>query len=299
MPEVGAETPASDVFSDPSFETRAQNDGTKHVRALATKFHVSRSQIGTEDGGTIVRNVPLLASGTWTDSAVGTPLFYPPETLRAHAEKWTDLSVWSRHMGGSPRDVTDKVGEVVNPRFEDNAIVGDIFLHGATQKSRDSIELVKRKLISFVSVEHVGSEKFNPQTRAYEANSLQFLGLALVNRGACKVCRINEEAPAPVTEPTPELEVDTMTDNKELEAKVDSLTKQLGDVITALKPAEPVKVEVPRELTDAISGIVTRIEKLEKTPTPPVTQAITQVKELGEVETIVTIDKVAKTVRGV
>jgi hypothetical protein len=57
-------------------------------------------------------------------------------------------------------------------------------------------ELIRHGLISYVSVEHTGPEVFNQATRQMEAASLTFTGFAFVNKGACKLCRINEAPPA-------------------------------------------------------------------------------------------------------
>jgi hypothetical protein len=204
------------------------------------------------DGGLMVRDVPMLASGTWTDSAVQTPLNYPEKTLREFAANWSDNTGWSRHTGGVPRDATDKVAELLNPRFKDGAVIGDIFLHGATQKSRDMIELVKRKLIAFVSVEHTGDERYNASTRQLEATSINFSGFAFVNKGACKLCRINEAAPlASASIEVAPLEVqDETMDTKELEAKMDAMSKELAE-LKAPKVIETVApVDNSRELAE-------------------------------------------------
>jgi uncharacterized small protein (DUF1192 family) len=190
-----------------------------------------------------------------------------------------------------PRDVTDKVAELREPRYENGAVMGDIFVHGATQKSRDLMEMIKRKLISYVSVEHGGDERYNPVTRQMEASTISFLGFAFVNKGACKLCRINEEAPQA---PAPLPEVETM-DTKELEDKIATLTKELE----AVKAKPELKPEIPKELSDQMTAMATRIKELEKMPAPTVTAPVIETRELGTVETVVAIDKINKTVRGV
>ena len=203
------------------------------TRLLATAFKKSQ-MITQEDGSLLVKDVPMLAAGTWTDSAVQTALNYPERTLSKYASNWSDNSGWARHAGGVPRDATDKVAMLTNPRFQDGAVVGDIVIHGFTQKSRDMIELVKRRLISMVSVEHTGDERYNASTRQLEAESLTFSGFAFVNKGACKLCRINEEKTAPlvsadepIAAPEPVVQDDNM-ELKELETQVAELKKELA-----------------------------------------------------------------------
>ncbi len=294
MPEQGNNPISSpDILNDTGTPAREDTNSELPIRALAIKF--SKTQMQEQDGGLLIKGVPLLASGTWTDSAVGTPLFYPPETLREYAGNWLDLSVWSRHLGGVPRDITDKVGEIRDPRYENESVTGDIFLHGGTQKSRDVIELVKRKLVSFVSVEHGGSERYNTATRQSEASTLTFSGIAVVNKGACKLCRINEapketDAPEKLAKSNSTVEEEeSMADTKELEAKIEALTKELESV--KAKPA-PV-VETPKELTEAlgtIKALEARLKKIEDTPLPAATTTA-PTKELAEPEFYVSVDK--------
>lgn len=304
-------------------------DTVLHIRALATPFS-KNTMIPDESGGLLIKGVPLLAQGTWTDSAVGTPLYYPKDTLRQYAENWLDTATWSRHLGTVPRDITDKVGEVRSPRYENDSIVGDIYLHGGTQKSRDVVELVKRKLVSYVSVEHGGTERMNPETRQMEAASLTFYGLAIVNKGACKLCRINEAAPAPVavTASTTSTSYDSVTypyssysDNvswtyrsngdiwvdsgsppaeipnkddtmevKELEAQVEALKKELEAV-----KAAPAPVDYSKEL----ETLKKELEAIKAQPAAPVTAPVVESRELGTVETVITFDKKTGTIRGV
>jgi len=250
-----------------------------HLRELASKFSKSQT-ITQDDGSLLIRGVPMLASGIWTDSAVGTPLFYPEKTLSEYATNWSDRTGWSRHMGGVPRDITDKVAEATNLRYENSAVTADIVVHGATQKSRDTIELVKRKLISFVSVEHGGSEVFNKETRQMEASTLTFSGFSFVNRGACTKCRINE---AQTDTPAAPVEQETMADNKELEAAITAavtaatapIMKELEAVRESQKKPTDVKIEIPKELA-ALPGAMkelsdkfeARIKALETEGTP-------------------------------
>lgn len=146
-----------------------------------------------EDGSVIVKGVPLLAEGIWTDSAVKTPLYYPERTLKKFADNWILRSIWSRHSGGSPRSVTDKVGEVENIRFDEDtkSVMGDLKYHCLTQASKDCAALVEGGFINAVSVEHGGTESFNREAGRYESEELSFYGLAMVDKGACEKCVIH------------------------------------------------------------------------------------------------------------
>jgi hypothetical protein len=211
------------------------------TRLLSSPFAEAKNEKIDIDGDLLVKGVRMLASGTWTDSAVQTPLNYPASTLEKFAKNWSDTTGWSRHTGGVPRDATDKVAELMNPRYENGAVVGDILIYGDTQKGRDLANLVKKGRVRYVSVEHTGDERYNASTRQLEATSINFSGFAFVNKGACKLCRINEAAPLDTVQEAPlEVQVETM-DTKELEAKVD----------VAPKAAPPVVVDNSRELEQA------------------------------------------------
>lgn len=237
-------------------------------------------------GGLIVRGVKLLAAGIWTDSAQGTPLEYSSDVLQRYAGNWLDSAMWSRHSGGVPRNITEKVGEVLNQRYENEAVVGDLHYHGLTQQSRDTIAMVKAGQANYVSVEHGGKEKWNPGKRIYQAEELTFTGIATVNRGACAKCTIrdNEAGEAPA-EPETEVEnMDTETITKELEAvKAD---------VSGLKTAFEANQNSVKELSEAIKGLTdklgenkelsARLEALENQPAPPATNQSKELEALPE-----------------
>lgn len=256
-------------------------------RALSFDFQ----QIGGKfedlpSGGLIVRGVKLLAAGIWTDSAQGTPLEYSSDVLQRYASNWLDSAMWSRHSGGVPRNITEKVGEVLNQRYENEAVVGDLHYHGLTQQSRDTIAMVKAGQANFVSVEHGGKEKWNPGRRIYQAEELTFTGIATVNRGACAKCTIrdNEAGEAPA-EPETEVEnMDAETITKELEAvKAD---------VSGLKTAFEANQNSVKELSEAIKGLTdklgenkelsARLEALENQPAPAATNQPKELEALPE-----------------
>jgi hypothetical protein len=175
---------------------------------------------------------------------------------------------------------------VINPHFgqfsrdgkQNNGVISDIFLHGGNQNSRDNMEMVKRGLLKYVSVEHGGEEVYNTAIRAMEAKTLVFSGLAVVRKGACKACTIHEKEAV--------MEAEFM-EMKEMEDKIASLTKELEAV--KAKPAE-AKVEIPKELTempgqikelmDLVKAQAAQIKALEQDGTPKTGAG--QTKELAE-----------------
>lgn len=262
----------------------------------ANEFHQG------DDGALTIKDVKLLASGTWTDSVWGTPLFYPEEILKEYAENWFDNPLWVRHGGGVPRAITDKIGEVVNPRYHDGAVHGDLFLHGKNSMSRDSIEMVTAGLANAVSVEHGGREIWDEDTKSYIAEEIIFYAVALVNRGACDTCTFNNESRSTA-------EADDM-DIKELETKLAEAAgtikelsdasadkdKKLSELEGKLETQEQegeedskiAELEAKLEAkildleTKKLAELEARIEKIEKTPLPGATLA-EGASELGEI----------------
>lgn len=289
MPEQGTNPISSldALLNTGGSEQQGNSAGIQHIRALAIAFNNSRF-FELENGDLLIKDVPLLAEGEWTDSAQKTPLSYPAKVLEAYAGNWLKKTGYNRHMAGVPRDESNRVSEAINPHYgqfideESNtraAILSDLLVYGSTPNGRAMQELIKRNNIKFVSVEHGGDEVENPQTRRMEARTLVFNGYAFVNKGACKVCRINEAADETTPAEKP-VEQETMADTKELEAMFAAQgvqIKELSEAIKAQKPAE-VKVEIPKELSalpgtikelsDLVKAQAARIDALEKDGTP-------------------------------
>ena len=290
-------------------------DENRHHRFLAIEL-TPASDIQDMDGGLLVPGVKLLAPGTWTDSTQKTPCRYTSDVLQRYAANWTDMSYWSRHSGGTPRDITDRIADIRNVRYQDG-VIADLFFHGATTKSQDSISLLKAASAGKVpwpysSVEMMTRDKWIISEKLYEAQEVLFDGAAMVNQGACRVCKIRnnewiqvdpqeeliqrKEAEPPAI--VPEIKDDTMT--KELEAQVEALKKELADL---KKAPEPVKAEIPKELTELITTqdktikeLSARLEKMEKAPADPKTSGTTDSRELAAPEYYVPVDRKAGTV---
>jgi|GEM_PF-2967322 len=209
----------------------------QHRHYLALEFVPEGSNLVEMDGGLLVKGVKLLAAGTWTDSVQKTPCRYTPLKLKTYSTNWADPTYWSRHGGGTPRNATDVIGEVRNPRFEGDAVVGDLWYDGITDNSQNCIRIVKaaaagKRKAPYVSVEMMTRDKWLPAEKIYEAEEILFDGLAMVNRGACAVCTINaraQEEAAPASAAAKEENV-----NKEQQAPDGSLEAQREDLQTAL-----------------------------------------------------------------
>ena len=294
-------------------QAREQEQAKPSVRTLGVPISFTEIEHFT-DGALLIKNVPLLAPGTWTDSAVGTPLTYTERSLERYATNWKDVSNWSRHLGGTPRDITEKIGEKRNIHYEPGkGVVGDIYYHGLNEKSKDTIRMVlaaREGKISmpYVSVEHSGTEIYNKATRQMESDEIVFFGSATVNQGACRKCRLHEVGSIPtVTEPEEITVKDDIMESKELETKYAELEakyKELEAKLTAPVPDPVPVVTESKELEEAkaqIKALSEQVKQLAAQPAPPVTvpAQIEEVRELGTVEATVIWDKRDGKIRGV
>ena len=231
------------------------------------EIKIDKYEIG-DDGSLLIKDVKLMAEGTWHASNAWRPVRYGKTVLKKYAKKWTDNSIWSRH-GASERSITNLVGEVKNPRYQDNAVMGDIYLHGKTPESVSSITLIRNKYITDVSSEVAMLESnYCDKLDVDNAKQIAFVGLALVSNGACSVCKLNAKN-------TNNLGDENM-DEKEFTEKLEKLEQSVTDMtlkFEALVIPEAVDMKPIQEALDALkTGAETygkfedRIVKLEKTP---------------------------------
>lgn len=218
------------ISFEPATGKEAETEMPK-VKMLDATF--SLPTFGVVPEGLLVKDVTLLATGAWQASNSPYPLYYPEKILERDATKWVANGVWARHQGGVPRTIIEKVGEVRNPHYQNGAVVGDIFYHEKTQMSHDVANMIREGLVNSVSVEHGGEDVWNYETKRYEAASLEFYGLANVDRGACKVCtiKLNAEGEPEDYAPPPEPAIGRTTEESEMETK--EAEKNLADLETA------------------------------------------------------------------
>ena len=246
--------------------------------------------IRLKNGGLQVNNIVALAEGTWTDSAIGTPLHYGARILERDASNWIGRGIWTRHQGGSPRSITDRIGMIKNPRYDadQKAIVVDGTFHGRSQASKDVIQMIEDGEVTDVSAEVGGKEVWNAETKRYEAASLAFYGFATVDRGACTVCKMkrNEAAECEQLEEEERKQMETKeleqklaaleTEKVELAKKAETekaeLTKQLEAVSKSKTDEESAHKTAVEAMTAKIAEYETRVKELEKQAVPPITK---------------------------
>jgi DNA repair exonuclease SbcCD ATPase subunit len=213
--------------------------------------------------------------------------------------------IWSRHQGGSPRPITDRIGMIKNPRYDatEKAVMVDGIFHGRSQASRDVIQMVEdgEDPVTDVSVEVGAKEVWNAETKRFEAASLTFYGFATVDQGACDVCKMRRNEAAECADREQEerkqmetkeleeklaaLETEKVELTKKAGADMAELTKQLETVSKARGDEDVAHKEAIKAFEAKVADYETRIKALEKSPEPPKTrpgtgEAIRQTMEL-------------------
>jgi hypothetical protein len=257
------------------------------IRALNLDLPATVSNYEETEDGLTVRNVKLLAEGTWTDSAVQTPLYYPADVLELYATNWVDSTFWARHSGGAPRNVvTDQLGEVLNQHYDpqEKAVMGDVFYDYSTTTGRDggkkALKAAKKGKPPAVSVEWGGREVYNPDSKQYEALEMVYVGLAQVTRGACTKCKL----PKAMSAEDRAKEMDTMEKAELDKALTDfgaALKADILDNVKGLFAAQPPAPDIGKEVSAAMAVYEERIKALEMTPAP---KTVVEVKPAAELE---------------
>lgn len=266
------------AFEPAKDEKKEESKPEKLIRYFNAPVE-TRNFVKNDDGSFEVSGVIALASGTWTDSNIRTPCFYPPEILERKFEI-IDNGLWSRHSGGVPRDITEKIG-VFEDEGYDPSVKGrrvKLILHGATQLSRDVAEMIEKGIVNYVSAEIGGKEKYDSDLKTYVAQEVKMYGLAIVDKGACDVCVIRHEE-----EPDEEgmvMDEELMAKFDMLEEKIDELKGAVEALVEKLtppaqaeeqkeeeKPEKPEKSELG-ELIEEIRELRKKVETLEKKPVP-------------------------------
>lgn len=193
-----------------------------------------------DDGSLVVHDVIVMAAGTWTDMH-GITTTFSPDLLQRCAGAWEDNALWTRHAGGTPRSVTDKVGAVINPHYSpaEEAVVADLVLHNQTDASRACSALVQMARDAG-GIKDVSAETIVEIDRDGMVLDVVFTGLALVEDGACETCRLpaySAQEDTNMTEEEIKEEVEVKTEEEDTTAPDNSdLLDKLIEVVGAMIP---------------------------------------------------------------
>jgi hypothetical protein len=210
---------------------------TKH-KAYYNQVEQLSSYEPTQDGGLLIHDVIIMAEGAWTDMH-GIDTIFTADVLERCASQWADNAVWTRHSGGTPRSVTEKIGAVLNPHYShDNAaVMGDVYLHCQTDASRACASLVQMPRESG-GIKDVSAETVVEIMPDGMVTDVSFTGLALVEDGACEVCKL----PAFGKEDT--------------EMATDEEVKEIVEEFVTEEPEAPAEEPEVKDLVDVLSAFV-------------------------------------------
>ena len=206
-----------------------------------------------KDGGLLIHDVIIMAAGAWTDMH-GIDTVFTAEVLERCALDWADNAVWTRHSGGTPRSVTEKIGAVLNPHYshDASAVMADVFLHCQTDASRSCASLVQMPREAG-GIKDVSAETVVEIMPDGMVTNVSFTGLALVEDGACEVCKLpafGKEEPEMADEEVKETVEETVTEETEApaeEPEVKDLVDILSTFVEALIPEAEEMIKAVNE----------------------------------------------------
>lgn len=138
----------------------------------------------------IYKGAVLLTPGTWSDSITNAPVLYRSDKLRKFSKNWEANTLTLGHdpMGADPLKV---IGTVENQRWENGAVVGDLYINTILRSGQDAVALIEAGLINNLSVEMRTKDYWDSKDNIRCADDIRFQGVAIVgSHPACKGTRI-------------------------------------------------------------------------------------------------------------
>lgn len=207
----------------------------------------------TAEGGLLIHGVVIMAAGEWTDMH-GIRTVFGEEVLQRCAGQWADPAVWTRHAGGSPRSVTEKIGTVLNPAYSPSqaAVVGDILLHCKTETSAAAAELVQLQKDQG-GIKDVSAETIVEMAPGGIVTDVIFTGLALVEDGACEVCKLPAYGRGePMTEDIEKKETEGAFEEPEQDDPAKGEPKETADLFEMLAGFVEALIPETKDIIDEV-----------------------------------------------
>lgn len=207
----------------------------------------------TAEGGLLIHGVVIMAAGEWTDMH-GIRTVFGEEVLQRCAGQWADPAVWTRHAGGSPRSVTEKIGTVLNPAYSPSqaAVVGDILLHCKTETSAAAAELVQLQKDQG-GIKDVSAETIVEMEPGGIVTDVTFTGLALVEDGACEVCKLPAYGRGePMTEDIEKKETEGAFEGPEQDDPAKGEPKETADLFEMLAGFVEALIPETKDIIDEV-----------------------------------------------
>ena len=250
------------------------------MAAVEEVVHYCRHELifgdNTDDGigGVTLHDVRLLVAGTWTDSYGHKPIIYTPKNL---SEFQVVNPTGYRVHSAKGRGINDEVGELLNTRYDENsaAIVTDLFFHGLTQASRDTLAVIRRRqeqgLANYVSPELYTHDVQTPD--GLEAHNIRITGWIVTDSPACKLCTIPKQmeepskmADEPVTTTQPESTTPAPAPEYVSAAEFAKLVARIEAIEKAISDAQKLESDHTTEAERKLNAVSERVKALETAP---------------------------------
>ena len=132
-------------------------------------------------------NATLICPGSFRDSYSRKEIIYSQEILQKNAKNWKNPSFLT--IDHSP-GVLDRIGIIKNQHWDGKCIIGDLVILTITQKGKDAVNLIKRGMITDLSIEAFTNEEYDIVKKSLVINDIQFMAASLVIQGACPSAKI-------------------------------------------------------------------------------------------------------------
>ena len=157
-----------------------------HKRFVDINFKYDSKTVSKATNAKIYKSVVILTPGKYADSLTKDYVLYTPEVLRKYATNWSSNYVNIDHS----QSVIHRVGYIVNPRWEEGAVKGDLYIFPYTTVARDTIALIDNGMVNHLSSEIITTDHYDYLKKCIVVDDIEFFGCAIVTNPACKDARI-------------------------------------------------------------------------------------------------------------
>ena len=157
-----------------------------HKRFVDIDFKFDSKTISKSTNARIYKGVIILTPGKYADSLTKDYVLYTPEILRKYATNWSSNYVNIDHS----QSVIHRVGYILNPRWEEGAVRGDLYIFPYTTVARDTIALIDNNMINHLSSEIITTDHYDYLEKCIVVDDIEFFGCAIVTNPACEDARI-------------------------------------------------------------------------------------------------------------
>lgn len=136
----------------------------------------------------IFYDATLITPGEWTDMASRRSIIYTPRELQLGVNRWLKNTLNLDHSWS----VLSTIGTVQNPRWENNSVVGDLYINRITTAGKDTVALIDAGLVNSLSVELQSLDVRDSDEYGLFATDIDFIGCAVIygDIGACPEAKI-------------------------------------------------------------------------------------------------------------